>query len=409
MKIGIISNLYPPYVRGGAEHVVVRTVEALTEMGHDVFIITARRKHEKRLDLVSNAVERIYRFVPRNLYFVLDDYRYRWPIRLFWHIIDAFSGHSAREVKRILRMEEPDVVITHNLKGIGLRIPRAVQGMAIPHVHLMHDLQLIIPSGLKFFGHERPSIPEAMSYPVYRGVTKFLMGKPDLAIFPSEYLENEYRAHGFFSDANVHMLPNPAPSFPRLLHRNETDGPIRLFYLGQLEVHKGVAFLLEYMNATDRDIQLIIAGEGSLQSEVEKAADANDRITYLGYISFDQILNVFEITDALLVPSLCYENSPTVIYESLQAGVPVIASNIGGVGELVRDGENGFLVEPGSKADLTRAIAQLNAKRHHFTEHREALRESVEPYALATYAERLIELFTSIRRSETRDSLSHPQ
>jgi glycosyltransferase involved in cell wall biosynthesis len=398
MKIGIVSNLYPPYVRGGAEHVVVRTVEALTEMGHDVFIVTSRRKYEKTFDLSSNAVERIYRFAPKNLYFVLDDCKHRWPVRLVWHIIDAFSSYSARRVKKILKSEEPDVVITHNLKGIGLRIPRAIQGMEIPHVHLMHDLQLIIPSGLMFFGHERPNIFEAIAYPVYRFFTKLLLGRPDIALFPSEYLEKEYQKHGFFHDTDVHVLPNPAPSFPKLLHKNETDGPLRLFYLGQLEEHKGVEFLLEYMESTDRDIMLIIAGEGSLQDKVKEAADKNKKITYLGYISFDQILNVLEITDGLLVPSLCYENSPTVIYESLQAGVPVIASDIGGVGELVKDQENGFLFEPGSKADLTRAIAQLNAKRFAFTEERDDLRATVESYALETYADKLIRLLDSIRR-----------
>jgi glycosyltransferase involved in cell wall biosynthesis len=392
MKIGIITNLYPPYVRGGAEHVIVRTVEELIERGHDVFIITTKPKGRTRIDVDANSLERIYRFFPRNLYYVLDDHLYSSPIRLFWHVIDAFSRCGAKHVRDIIEREEPDVVMTHNLKGIGLTIPRVIQSMNIPHLHIVHDLQLIIPSGLRFFGHEKEPFYARIVHGIYRMITTYLMGKPDGIISPSRYLKDEYEKHGIFPKDAIQVIPNPAPDFPLLSHRQPPDGPLRLFFIGQLEEHKGVEFLLDFMKKSDRDIMLNIAGEGSMKKQVETAADADKRITYLGYISLDQILNVFEITDGLIIPSLCYENSPTVIYEALQAGVPVLASRIGGAEELVQEGENGFLFEPGSRPDLNRAMALLMAKRRYFHEHRELLRESVAPYALSIYIDRLLEL-----------------
>ncbi|RMD51868.1 hypothetical protein D6827_01270, partial [Candidatus Parcubacteria bacterium] len=68
MKIGIVTNLYPPFQRGGAEYVVVRTVESLLDAGHDVFVITGKPK--KNTSTISGFVsteERVYRFVPRNI------------------------------------------------------------------------------------------------------------------------------------------------------------------------------------------------------------------------------------------------------------------------------------------------------------------------------------------------------
>ncbi len=393
MKIGIISNLYPPYIRGGAEQVVVRTIEELTARGHDVFVITSMPwKKNKRIILNTNASERIYQFAPGNLYFTLDDHKKSWPTRLLWHIIDAFGLRSGGYVKEILADEGPDVVITHNLKGLGLRIPRVIQRMKIPHIHVVHDLQLIIPSGLKFAGKESYLLPTRIAYKVYQAVTKFMLRKPDAVIFPSNYLMKEYTSLGFFANSNIQMLPNPAPDFTVRTYRDRIDGPLILLFVGQLEDHKGINFLLNFYKDKNIKTNLIIAGEGALVKKVEKAADTDKRITYLGYIALDQLLNCFEIADALVVPSLCYENSPTVIYESLQAGIPVLASDIGGVGELVEHGKNGFLFRPGDQKDFRRILQLLVESRERFTHERDKIRDSVRPYALSEYCTQLVQI-----------------
>ncbi len=401
MKIGIITNLYPPYARGGAENVVVRTIEELTQRGHDVFVITAMPARKKRrIVLYTNAVERIYQFSPGNIYFTLDDHKYHAFIRFFWHVIDAFSFKTPSYIREILQDERPDVVITHNLKGIGLRAARAVQSLDIPHAHVVHDLQLIIPSGLKFAGREQPNIFVRASHSVYRFFTRHLIGKPNLVIFPSNYLKKEYTDFGFFKESDIQMMPNPAPDFAVLSHKQRGDGPLNLLFVGQLEDHKGINFLLDSFQNGDLNANLIIAGEGALVRKVKKAADNDKRITYLGFIAMDQLLNCFEIADALVVPSLCYENSPTVIYESLQAGIPVLASNIGGVGELVEDKKNGFLFRAGSKKDFLAAIQKLKQKREYFASNRDEIRNTVNKHALAGYTSRLVRMLQEITDSK---------
>jgi glycosyltransferase involved in cell wall biosynthesis len=390
MKIGIVSNLYPPYSRGGAENVVVRTVEELTAKNHEVFVVTGQPRDKGGLKKSNTGAEGVWRFFPKNLYFILDDYRHWWIVRLCWHIIDSFSWYGANQVRQVIEDEEPDIIMTHNLKGIGLRIARAIQGKNVPHVHIVHDLQLIYPSGLLYAGREKMPFYVEPFYAIYRFICRARLGRPDLVIFPSHYLEEVYSKYGFFKHSDISVMPNPAPRFDASPRAVRLSGPLRLLFVGQLEPHKGIKFLLDEFCKLDIDAKLIIAGEGTYVQKLKKRAEQDKRLIYLGFVSLEQLVNCFGIADALIVPSLCYENSPTVIYESLNAGVPVVASDIGGVGELVEDGVNGFLFQPGSESDFVRVLWKLDEKKDEFWSEQEKIKQTVAPYALELYTEKLL-------------------
>lgn len=391
MKIGIITNLYPPHARGGAETVIVRTVQELLARGHDVFMITGQpRSFGRGIVLGRSSVERVYRFFPRNLYFTLNDYKYPWIVRLVWHLVDAlFSQHSAEVVRTILVNEQPDVVITHNLKGLGLSIPRVIRQMNVPHIHVIHDLQLIVPSGLVMFGKEQSPWFVKPFYKLYQLVCRSKFKNPDVVISPSRYLERMYRQAHFFTGTNIEVIPNPAPTYDISPKKGRSVGSLKLLFVGQLAHHKGLAFLVDAISTLPIDARLIIAGDGALRRWTEKHASDNERITYLGYMPPEELVNVFGVVDALVVPSLCYENSPTVIYEGLQAGLPILASRIGGVGELVEEGKNGFLFIPGDKGDFLRALTLLDRQKDDFAQRREEISKTVADYSLPKYAERL--------------------
>jgi glycosyltransferase involved in cell wall biosynthesis len=392
VKIGIITNLFPPHARGGAEIVIVRMVGELLALGHEVFVITGQPKSAgKNVSLDRSSTEKIYRFFPKNIYFTLDDYKYPWITRLFWHVIDAFSLDGARKVKSILKNEQPDVVLTHNLKGIGLSIPKVIRELSLPHIHVVHDLQLVVPSGLIMLGHEETPWYVRPFYKVYQLICRAKIGQPDLVISPSHYLEEMYKQAGFFKETEMVVMPNPAPMYKQIETGRRGSGPLKLLYLGQLSHHKGVSFLIDAIEKLSFEAKLLIAGDGALRSFVEGRSVDNKRITYLGYMPPEVLVRVFGVVDALVVPSLCYENSPSVIYEGLQAGLPIIASEIGGVGELVSEGKNGFLFTPGSLPDFERALKLLDARKDEFANNREAIRSSVAEYTLDRYAKRLIE------------------
>ncbi len=400
MKIGIVSNLYPPYQRGGAEYVVVRTVEALIDMGHDVFVISGRpRKSQNQVEFDHNTTERIYRFWAMNIYFLLNDNKYPWLARLVWHIIDTFCWCGKWKVGKILDQEEPDAVITHNLKGIGLRIPQAIQKRNIPHIHVAHDLQLLVPSGLVIAGQEDISKWTLVFYKIYRRACRWAFGSPDLVLFPSHFLLEEYRKAYFFPDAQNMVMQNPAPNFKPVTRTTRTPGPLRLLFVGQLEAHKGICFLMDVFGLLSFPAQLIIAGEGTMREEVKRRAKLDKKVSYLGYISTTQLLHCLGVADALVVPSLCYENSPTVIYEALEAGIPVLASDIGGVGELVQDGRNGFLFKPGSKADAIEKFEMMNRKKEIFFRAQDDIQRTVAPYALKMYTNTLVKKLEELIRA----------
>lgn len=395
MKIGIIINLYPPHARGGAENVTVRTVEQLLAMGHDIFVITGQpRSAGTRTTLGTSTVERVYRFFPKNIYFTLDDYKYHWSVRLFWHVIDAFGTSGADAVRSILLEEKPDVVVTHNVKGIGLKIPKVIQDLGIPHVHVLHDLQLVVPSGLRMFGQEREPWYAKLPYAMYRAICRRRMGKPSMVISPSQFLIDEYKKVGFFENVDVRCVPNPLPKFSEVIRSGQRSGPLRLLFIGQLGYHKGLMFLLDAFMKYDGDAQLQIIGGGPLRTMVEERAKYDGRVIYLGYTPQEEIMKCVAAVDAVVVPSLCYENSPTVIYEALSAGVPLIASRIGGVGELIQDGKTGLLFTPGDEKDLLRAIQTMDREKAEFAGRADLMRESVAPYESTKYADRLIGLLT---------------
>src|SRR3989338_6708462 len=155
MKIAIVSNLYPPFARGGAEQIARRVAQELHVRGHEVFVLSTKPYDGWRsfyAQVSERNPEEVYRFFPRNLYHVLNDYRHTFPVRALWHLIDLWSPFPAIELARLLDEEKPDVVITHNLKGLGLQVARAIRRAKIRHVHTLHDVQLSIPSGLLLYG-----------------------------------------------------------------------------------------------------------------------------------------------------------------------------------------------------------------------------------------------------------------
>jgi glycosyltransferase involved in cell wall biosynthesis len=126
-------------------------------------------------------------------------------------------------------------------------------------------------------------------------------------------------------------------------------------FLGRLVPEKGIGTLLAALALDDERVSCRIAGSGPLENEVNAAA--GDRVVRLGQLDRAGVLRELRRTRAVVVPSVWYEGFPMVLVEAFASGVPVIASRIGSLAELVDDGHTGLLVEPGNAADLARALA----------------------------------------------------
>ena len=155
------------------------------------------------------------------------------------------------------------------------------------------------------------------------------------------------------------MLPNPAPTLPPLRPRDELraelgfDGPT-LVFAGRLTAQKSLDLGIEA--ARRAGVALVIAGDGPDRAALERLGHAR----FLGALPRERVLELFRAADAALLSS-SWENFPHSVVEALAVGTPVIATRTGGVAEVVADGKNGLVVEPGDLDALTAAIERFFA------------------------------------------------
>jgi len=179
-------------------------------------------------------------------------------------------------------------------------------------------------------------------------------------ITPSSYLRDLVVGWGVPA-ARVTVLPNPAPTYrvqdvrPRDELRAELglDGPT-LVFAGRLTAQKALDVGIEA--ARRAGVALLVAGDGPDRAALERLGHAR----FLGPLTRERVLELFSAGDAALLSS-SWENFPHSVVEALAVGTPVIATRTGGVAEVVVDGENGLLVEPGDVDALAAAIDRFVA------------------------------------------------
>jgi glycosyltransferase involved in cell wall biosynthesis len=387
MKICLINNLYYPFTRGGAEQVVKNIAEGFKKYGDDVFIISSKPLLGGSKKEINNI--KVIRFFPWNIFWVGNINKYQAFLRLIWHLFDVFNFYSFFKVRSILKKEKPDLVITHNLKGIGYLIPLAVKSLGIKYFHTIHDVQLVNPSGLIIEGKEDSWDNKCVLTKIYQKINKILFSYPQVLISPSKWLMDFYCNKGFFKKAEKIILPNPAPNIKPPTTNYQLSTVNKLLYVGQLEDHKGILFLMEALQELKENYELLIVGSGSKENLIKKQAEKNRKIKFLGKIENKEVLDLYSRVSLTIVPSLCYENSPTVIYESLAAGTPVLASNIGGVGELIAEGKNGYTFSSGNKEDFLEKIKIFLGNKEKLPQMKRKSFDSIAKYTVESYLRKI--------------------
>lgn len=196
-------------------------------------------------------------------------------------------------------------------------------------------------------------------------------------ISPSRFLRDQMAMAGVPSD-RITLLPYGLEPGPRLARRAPDHVALRVGFLGQIAPHKGVHVLIEAVRMLHtsralrgRRVELIIQGDltrerdyvrqlRALAAAVAADDDQEDsRVVFAGPIVDRRLEALFNRIDILAVPSVWYENAPLVMLEAKRAGLPVLASRLGGMAELVRDGEGGLLAEAGSPSSFARQLQRL--------------------------------------------------
>jgi len=367
-------------------------VKELKKDGHEVFVITISAKPEKNKFFVTEMDDvKVYRFYPKNIFSFIDINSQPFWKRIIWHIIDMFNIQSYWQVKKILKLEQPQLVLSHNLKGLGYLTLLAVRRLKIKNIHTLHDVQLVNPSGLIGKGEENQGILSL----IFAQITKLLFNSPEIVVSPSRWLMDFYKNYGFFKKSREVILPNPVILEQEAYKKVFPDQTINYLFLGQLETHKGILLLLEAFEEFSRshDCKLYIVGKGRLATILEAKYSQKKWLEFMGYIPANQLSQqVFKKIHYAVLPSLCYENSPTLIYDSFNCGTPVLAAAIGGVPELVQEGVNGYLFEAGNKTSLMNKLNSSWQNMAKFPQMSENAKIRAREWDIRNYIYKLLQL-----------------
>jgi glycosyltransferase involved in cell wall biosynthesis len=141
--------------------------------------------------------------------------------------------------------------------------------------------------------------------------------------------------------------------------------PLRIGYIGTMAPHKGCDILIEAVKSLPRELDASLTIYGNLErfkpfvKQLRRLAGDDERIEFAGPFQREEVGEILAELDTLVVPSRWYENQPGVILEAFAAGMPVVATNLGGMSEFVHHEKNGLLFELEDHEDLARQLCRL--------------------------------------------------
>lgn len=199
----------------------------------------------------------------------------------------------------------------------------------------------------------------------------------DLIHAPSRFLERKLVEFGVPPEKIVMIETAAVPPAPGPVHKTHNNGRVRFGIMGT-HFMKGLHVLTEAFAAIPAEqAELKIYGQIADQRYFDRirrlAGDAD--VKYCGVYHYDQLFDVFADIDVLVVPSIWYENCPTVIREAFRVGTPVITANVGGMAEAVRDNVDGLLFQVNDLLDLRTKLQRVIANPKLI----ERMRHSIRP------------------------------
>jgi len=354
------------YRRGGAEGYMLDVAELQRNAGDEVAFFGMRHP--------DNEPQRYESWLPKLIELEPAPVGLRKApaaARMIW------STSSRTGIRKVLRDFQPDIVHCHNIyHQLSPSILDGVARAGVPCVMTLHDYKLACPSyqlldhgslceacvtGGPWQAARRRCKDGSLAASSLLALESWLhrvcraYSPVDVFISPSRFLADVMGRAGVFPERMrvishfVDLTPAPAPA---------SDGG-RLVFAGRLSVEKGVDVLIEAMSMVRTEARLDIAGDGPERARLEALASRHTggaRITFHGRLDKPELARLVSRSTASVVPSRWHENQPMTVLESFAAGVPVIATNLGGLPELVRDGVDGWIIPPEDPVALARAL-----------------------------------------------------
>lgn len=342
MKLALVTPRYPPTHAGGGEISARLLAEQLYQ--RDIADVTVYSFDDRTKETVGGVQVRRLFDAPQYPYTLPNEIAYRKlrEAELDCDILHAYNMHLHPAVGRISR--EFDIPAVATLNAYPLIDWRDV-GVTPSFKRTAYERTL-----LRF---ERPRLKRQM-----RNIDAFLP--------LSGAVEQVYRNHGF-DNMEYRIIPNmldTAFNFPK--RKTERSEQNQLLYVGYLRDSKGVRYLIDAIEHLPPSFNLRIVGGGPEQDALEERvleSSATDRIELTGNVPYEDVTQAYVNADVFVHPGVWPEPFGRTILEAMQAGLPVVATNIGGPAETVPQEE--LLCEPANPISLAECIKRANNERDH--------------------------------------------
>jgi glycosyltransferase involved in cell wall biosynthesis len=308
----------------------------------------------------------------------------------------VWSGKTRKDFSAVLRESKPDVVHVHNtFMVISPSIYSACREQQVPVVQTLHNYRLLCPQG-GFFRDGKPchDCASHLGHSVLHGCYRdSRVGTANVAMMIAWHraagtystLVDRYIAltefsrsnfvNGGFDPAKITVKPNFASPDPG---ERPNDGSYALF-VGRLSPEKGLQTLMAAWRQLPELIPLRLAGSGPLAAEVSAAAsELGPEVQYLGQLPLNPLMQLMKGARFLIFPSELYENFPLTLAESYACGVPVIASELGAMKEIVKHESTGLLFRAGDPGDLAAKVQYAWANRERMRQMGKQARQEYE-------------------------------
>jgi glycosyltransferase involved in cell wall biosynthesis len=367
LRILLISNLYPPYVEGGAEILAGDIAAGLARLGHEVVVLTSSYgltgpQQDKHIWRTLQPAPPVYFDRQRSLKSQLNQ-----PINYYrrYH-----NTANARELRQVVAATAPDVLYFWEIAGIGVNsLLKILPELKVPIVFHLGSYWLL---------YARSPETEQSRLRI-RWLKQLLIGTvPALTwtslIAVSASVKQEYVQAGFDPERIEVIYNGIDPRFLTVPRSPSNDNStFQLLFVGRIRVEKGVLVILKALDLLIHQmhsalelppLHLHIVGDGDETYSNELQAFLRDRhmtemVTFHGKVPQDELIKHYDLSDVMLVPSLWKEPFGLVVAEAMARALSVIASNLGGPAEILTHGQNGLLVEAGNEQALASAIRQL--------------------------------------------------
>lgn len=373
MKILQVNKYY--YPRGGADKYFLDLESALKEAGHEVAVFAMN--HPKNQDSVySNYFVSRVSFNNQNL---ID--KLKSPARVL------YSFEAKRKFTKLLNDFKPDVIHIHNIyHHLSPSILDAAYKKKIPVVMHLHDYKLICPNHMLFTKGKycedcvknkyyhciinkcvknslSGSILATLEMYFHHDILKIYENKVNVFVAPSMFMKNIVVKFGQ-DEKKIEVIYNPHNLVENINTNTKDDyEPKRLdnyfLYFGRLSEEKGLINLIEAAGLSGQ--RIVIAGTGPEEDNLKKNSESlKAPVEFIGLKNSSELINIIKKAQAVVIPSIWAENMPLSLMEALSLGKIIIASNMGGLPEVIKDEENGLIFEAGNSQKLADRINYLN-------------------------------------------------